>query len=145
MLFNGGGSVRPLKGRDYVLDVQFSDPTMLELRGVVWYTSGNKENLRVEHSQHAPSQKGRFVTSLKSEGNWGDQIFLGFDVEAIVPEAGVVPAAISQTSGKRPSANSPTTAPLRVRARLCSAHDTGTSARADDPGHVTAAVTGGRR
>jgi len=145
VLFNGGGTVRPLKGRDYVLDVQFSDPTMLEMRGVVWYTSGNKENLRVEQSQHAPSQKGRFVTSLRPDGNWGDQIFMGFDVEAIVPEAPVAATTVSASGANAPSAKPAAGAPLKVRARLCSAHDTGMRAHGTEENRVVAGAAGAGR
>jgi alginate biosynthesis protein AlgX len=106
VLFNGGGAVRTFKGRDYVLDIQFADPSVLELRGVVWYTSGNKDALRLEHSQHAPSHKGRFVTALRDDANWAEQTFLGLDIEVVPPEPGTEP---------RPAP----TGPQRVRARLC--------------------------
>lgn len=106
VLFNGGGAVRSLKGRDYVLDVQFSDPGVLEMRGVVWYTTGTKSTVRIEHSQHAPSHKGRFVTALRDDAHWADEIFLGFDIEIVPPEPGTEPTFTSA-------------GPQRVRARLC--------------------------
>lgn len=118
VLFNGGGKVRALKGRDHVLDIRFSDPTTLELRGLVWYTSGTKDSLRIEHSPHAPSHEGRFVAALRDDQHWGDQVFLGLDIEIAPPEADAPPAAVPA-------------GPQRVRARLC----------AKDGGALTASVT----
>ncbi len=132
VLFNGGGQVRALKSRDYVLDLQFSDPSMREMRGVVWYTSGNKENLKVEQSEHAPSQKGRFVTALRSDGGWGDQVFLGFDVQPVPVE--VAAGAVAVPVSTKPA----DTAPLRLRARLCSANPAAMSAGA--PVHKVASA-----
>lgn len=107
VLFNGGGAVRSLRSRDYVLDVQFSDPEIREFRGVVWYTSGNKDSLRLEHSARAPSLNGRFVSALRDDASFADQIFLGLDIERLPPE--VEPGALPP----KPAG------PLRARARLC--------------------------
>lgn len=122
VLFNGGGAVRPLKGRDYILDVQFSDPSLLEMRGVVWYTSGNKDALRVEHSQHAPTHKGRFVTELRRDLNWGEQTFMGLDIEVVPPTPESATAAVSETADKTVSQPAQPAGPLKVRARLCAEH-----------------------
>lgn len=115
VLFNGGGSVRQIKGRDHVLDIQFSDPEVRELRAVVWYTSGNKDTLRIEQSQHAPSQKGRFVAELRSDQNWGDQTFMALDIEVVPPE----PVTAAATAAPTPAKAAAPAGPQRVRARLC--------------------------
>lgn len=118
VLFNGGGTVRKLRGRDHVLDIQFSDPSMLVFRGVVWYTTGNKDTLRIEHSARASSLKGRFVTGLRDDGNYADQTFLGLDIELEPPQV-------------EPGAPPPKpTGPVRVRARLCARADAPLSAAA---------------
>lgn len=119
VLFNGGGAVRALKGRDHLLDVQFSDPTVRELRGLVWYTSGNKDALRIDHPEHAPSHKGRFVTALRDDANWADQVFLGFDIELAPPEPGEASPAPA--------------GPQRVRARLCERDGPSWTAAAPQP------------
>jgi alginate biosynthesis protein AlgX len=108
VLFNGGGAVRNLRGRDHLLDIQFSDPNTLLLRGQVWYTTGNKDTMRVEHSARAASLKGRFIVALREDGAYADQTFLGLDLELEPPEV-------------EPGAPPPKpTGPLRARARLCS-------------------------
>lgn len=124
VLFNGGGAVRNLKSRDHVIDIQFSDPTTLEMRGLVWYTTGNKDTLRIEHSQHAPSHKGRFVAALRDDSSWGDQVFLGLDIELAPPEQGAEPAAAP-------------VGPQRVRARLCSRDGGALTASAPAPAEQT--------
>lgn len=117
VLFNGGGAVRSIQGREHLLDIQFSDPEVRELRAVVWYTSGNKDTLRIEQSRHAPSQKGRFVAELRNDLSWGEQTFMALDIEVIPPEAGAAEPA-------------PSAGPQRVRARLCSKSDEAPAAMA---------------
>lgn len=121
VLFNGGGSVRPIRGRDYILDLQFADPAVRELRGIVWYTSGNKDKLRIEHATRGPSRKGRFVTELRSDLDWGEQTFMGLDLE-VLPPASADPAATPAP----PAA----TGPQKVRARVCSIAQSGQSVAA---------------
>lgn len=106
VLFNGGGAVRELRGRDHVLDLQFSDPSVSELRAVVWYTNGAKEHIHIEGAERI-DRAGRFVLDLRNDGNWGDQVFLSLDVELQPPpppEAGAAPKSA---------------APPRLRAQLC--------------------------
>lgn len=123
VLFNGGGMVRPIKGRDYVFDLQFADPATKELRGVVWYTTGNKDKLRIEHARRGPSRKGRFVTELRSDQDWGNLTFMGLDVELQPPEVVVPPSkqGLALQPAVAPPPAAPTTvAPQKLRARLCS-------------------------
>ena len=125
VLFNGGGMVRPIKGRDYIFDLQFSDPATKELRAQVWYTTGNKDKLRIEHARRGPSRKGRFVTELRSDEDWGNLTFMGLDVELQPPEVVVPPSKLVAASLAGPASAPPppaptTVAPQKLRARLCS-------------------------
>ena len=132
VLFNGGGgSVLPIRGRDYILDVQYSDPRVREMRGVVWYTTGNKDSLRIEHAQRGASHEGRFVVELRSDLKWTEQVFMGLDLEVAPPEP-PEPGAVA------PPPPPPSTGPLRVRARLCSRNDAGK--RASTPTSALAAA-----
>ncbi|MGH8517747.1 MAG: alginate O-acetyltransferase, partial [Panacagrimonas sp.] len=122
VLFNGGGMVRPIKGRDYVFDLQFSDPATNELRGQVWYTTGTKDKLRIEHARRGPSRKGRFIAEMRSDEEWGEQTFMGLDVELQPPEVAVAPPpppAIGAAPPPPPPAPAKV-APQKLRARLCS-------------------------
>lgn len=123
VLFNGGGAVRPIKGRNYVLDLQFADPATKELRGQIWYTTGSREKLRIEHASRGPSLKGRFVSELRSDGNYADQVFLGLDVELQPPEENKAPVPV--TTGLAAVVEAPppapaVVAPQKLHARLCS-------------------------
>ena len=79
-LFNGGGQVRELKGKNYLLDIQFDDPSVKKLKAIVWYTDGGKENLSLENSPRIEA-KGRFVTELRSDSGWGERTFLSLDIQ----------------------------------------------------------------
>ncbi len=78
-LFNGGGQVRDLTGRNYLLDIQFDDPKVEKLKAIVWYADGGKENLSLENSPRIEA-KGRFVTELRSDSGWGERTFLSLDI-----------------------------------------------------------------
>ena len=123
VLFNGGGAVRPIKGRNYVLDLQFADPATKELRGQIWYTTGSKDKLRIDHAPRGPSLKGRFVAEMRSDGDYANQTFLGLDVELAPPEV-QPPAAAPLIPSAAPVAAAPVAPavvqPQKLRARICS-------------------------
>lgn len=85
VLFNGGGQVLPLKGRDSVIDLQFSDPQIKQLRAHIWYTSGRKDALKLDYGKRVDGQ-GRFVAELRRDGDWSDLTFLSMDIE-LPPDA----------------------------------------------------------
>lgn len=122
VLFNGGGQVRPIKGRHYLMDLQFADPSVKELRGQIWYTTGSKDKLRVEHAPRGPSLKGRFVLEMRSDGEYADQTFLGLDIELAPPEVQPPPAAPAVPGAQPVAAPAPVPAvkPQNLRARVCS-------------------------
>lgn len=122
VLFNGGGAIRPIKGRHYVMDLQFADPSVKELRGQIWYTTGNRDKLRIDHPSRGPSLKGRFVVEMRSDGDYANQTFLGLDVELEPPEVQPPPAAPAIPSATPVSVSSAPepVKPQKLRARVCS-------------------------
>lgn len=66
LLFNGGGSIRPLVGRNYQLEFQFSDPAVKDLAAEVWYFSGLKESLKLHFKQYVDNG-GRFDAELRTD------------------------------------------------------------------------------
>ncbi|HEX7111489.1 MAG TPA: alginate biosynthesis protein AlgX [Mizugakiibacter sp.] len=66
LLFNGGGRVQPLVGRDYQLEFQFSDPGIKDLDAEVWYFSGLRESLKLHFKQYVDNG-GRFNAELRSD------------------------------------------------------------------------------
>ncbi|WP_243040973.1 alginate O-acetyltransferase AlgX-related protein [Dyella sedimenti] len=66
LLFNGGGRILPLVGRDYQLEFQFSDPGVKDMHAEVWYFSGLKESLKMHFKQYVDNG-GRFDAELRSD------------------------------------------------------------------------------
>ncbi|MDP3857032.1 MAG: alginate biosynthesis protein AlgX [Stagnimonas sp.] len=102
-LFNGGGQVRDLVGRDYQLDIRFDDPAVEKLKGTVWYADGSKDHISLENSPRVEAQ-GRFVVELRSDGDYGQRTFLSLDLEAPegVPAGGSVKAQLCRRDDARP-------------------------------------------
>lgn len=117
-LFNGGGRVLDLRGRDHFLDIQFGDTRVRELRAVVWYSNGSKDVMRLERPERAAGA-GRFVLDLRDEGHWGDLTFLSLDIESLPSTAG--PAAAPAAAERPPKAA------RQVHARLCRREPVGAS------------------
>ncbi|WP_165488585.1 MULTISPECIES: alginate O-acetyltransferase [Dyella] len=66
VLFNGGGKILPLVGKQYQLEFQFSDPAVKDLAAEVWYFSGLKESLKLHYKQYVDNG-GRFNAELRSD------------------------------------------------------------------------------
>ncbi len=79
ILFNGNGQVRELRSKDYLIDLQFSDPATTDLEAVVWYTNGRRDTVTLE-TDHSDG-KGRFLFELRDDGDWAGFTFLSMDVE----------------------------------------------------------------
>jgi alginate biosynthesis protein AlgX len=82
VLFNGSkGTVKPLKGGQYILDVQYNDPSIREVVGTVWYTNGSKEPIK-PHVSDLVDAGGHIAYELRSDGDWASRIFMSLDLEA---------------------------------------------------------------
>lgn len=87
LLFNGGGHVLPLVGRDYEFEFQFSDPGIKDLNVEVWYLSGLKESLKLHFKQYVDNG-GRFVSELRSDRpDYASATLLGVTMQLDQPPA----------------------------------------------------------
>lgn len=102
-LFNGGGQVLDLSGRNYLLDIRFDNPAVEKLKGTVWYADGGKDHLSLENSPRIEAQ-GRFVVELRSDRDYGQRTFLSLDIEAPegVPAGGTVKVQLCSRDDARP-------------------------------------------
>lgn len=66
LLFNGGGRILPLVGRNMQVDMKFSDPAQKDLHAELWYFNGLKESLKLHFNQYVDNG-GRFVAELRSD------------------------------------------------------------------------------
>jgi alginate biosynthesis protein AlgX len=66
LLFNGGGRILPLVGRNMQVDLKFSDPAQKDLHAELWYFNGLKESLKLHFNQYVDNG-GRFVAELRSD------------------------------------------------------------------------------
>ncbi len=110
VLFNSG--VRLLRGDRHFLDLKLTGNVPEEIEAVVWYTDGNKDQIKLEKADFGTGD-GRFVLNLRQGGDWGEQTFLSLDLVNHFP----APVAVA-TAHAQPSADA--AAPLRVDAKLCS-------------------------
>lgn len=90
VLFNGGGRVRDLKSEDHFIDMKFSDVSIQKLDAVVWFTNGRKEHVRLTR-EDVLTPNGRFVFGLRTDADWGEQVFLSMDV-VLPPEVASRPS-----------------------------------------------------
>lgn len=79
VLFNGGGRVLPLLGKQHLIDLQFSDRSVREIEAVIWYTNGSKETLDLKYSPYVEG-RGRFVFELRNEPEWAERTFMSLDL-----------------------------------------------------------------
>jgi len=66
LLFNGGGRILPLVGKNMQVDMKFSDPAQKDLHAELWYFNGLKESLKLHFNQYVDND-GRFVAELRSD------------------------------------------------------------------------------
>lgn len=73
--------LQELPGGEYQLDIRFSDPSVHELRAVLWYMTGRREQVKLEQSS-AIENAGRFVFHLRNSSDWADLPFLSLEVQS---------------------------------------------------------------
>ena len=66
LLFNGGGRILPLVGKNGQLDFQFSDVATKDMHAELWYFNGLKESLKLHFNQYVDNG-GRFVAELRTD------------------------------------------------------------------------------
>lgn len=107
VLFNGGGRVLDLRGGDYLLDLQFSDPAVKDLNASVWYLNGRREDLKLHFNQYVDNG-GRFVAALREDAGYADAQFMALTVQ--LPQAPAKPLTLNAQLCSRAPARAQQTA-----------------------------------
>lgn len=82
VLVNGQGSApRDLRGRDYQVDLTFSDPAVHEAKATIWYLNGRRENFKLEQSDRTDTG-GRYVFELRNDPDWADLNLLALEIHS---------------------------------------------------------------
>ncbi|WP_028628611.1 alginate O-acetyltransferase AlgX-related protein [Metapseudomonas resinovorans] len=82
VLVNGKGSaLRDLRGRDYQVDLTFSDPSVHESKATIWYLNGRRENFKLEQSDRVDTG-GRYVFELRNDPDWADLNLLALEIHS---------------------------------------------------------------
>ncbi|PSS56836.1 alginate O-acetyltransferase [Pseudomonas sp. BBP2017] len=99
VLVNSG--VKPIRSEDSVVEIQFSNPEINELRSTVWYMSGSRENLLISRSREV-EPNGRFVFRLREDAEWAGQTLLSLEIDmpADMPQGLQVEAKICRRADK---------------------------------------------
>jgi alginate biosynthesis protein AlgX len=81
VLFNGGGHIMQVKGREHLVDLQFTDPGYKELHTTLWYMNGMRERLQLRFKQYVDN-KGRFAFELRNDrDDYANATFMGATVD----------------------------------------------------------------
>lgn len=81
VLFNGGSRILPLSGKQYRMDLQFSDPNLKSVPGQIWYYNGKSEALRLQYNERI-AVGGRFVMELdRDEPGQDDSSLMALHIE----------------------------------------------------------------
>jgi alginate biosynthesis protein AlgX len=124
LLFNGGGRILPLVGRDAQLDFQFSDPAEKDLHAELWYFNGLKESLKLHFNQYVDNG-GRFVAELRTDRpDYASATLMGATLEVdpvYVVSASVTPlgAAGAKPTGGVSISNGETSCSFTLPATSC--------------------------
>jgi alginate biosynthesis protein AlgX len=70
----------PLRSENYMVDIQFSQPNVMELRGALWYMSGSRETLKITRNDQVEPD-GRFVFGLRDDPEWAAQTLLSIEID----------------------------------------------------------------
>ncbi|HSC84049.1 MAG TPA: alginate biosynthesis protein AlgX [Pseudomonas sp.] len=101
VLVNGQNQLRTLAGRDYQVDLTFSDPGVHESKATIWYLNGRRENFKIEQSDRVDTG-GRYVFELRNDADWADLNMLALEIHS--PEQMPAGLSVEATLCKRPSA-----------------------------------------
>jgi alginate biosynthesis protein AlgX len=124
LLFNGGGRILPLVGRDMQLDMQYSDAAEKDLHAELWYFNGLKESLKLHFNQYVDNG-GRFVAELRTDRpDYASATLMGATLEmdpVYVISASVTPtgAATAKPTGGVSISNGETSCSFTLPATSC--------------------------
>ena len=80
VLYNGGGEFLELPSDEYLVDLQFSDPSVKEVDAFIWYVFGRKDRVDLEYGARVETT-GRFMFELPAGESWNDELFMSLDLE----------------------------------------------------------------
>ena len=86
VLVNGGAGLIMAKSRDLVVDLQFEDPNVKDIKAEIWYLDGGHETLREGYNEFT-NARGRFVLELNQDPVIGDAPIIDFRVQIVTPLA----------------------------------------------------------
>ncbi|MBT8768150.1 alginate O-acetyltransferase [Metapseudomonas boanensis] len=93
--------LRDLRGRDYLVDLTFSDPAVHESKATIWYLNGRRENFKIEQSDRVDTG-GRYVFELRNDQDWADLNLLALEIHS--PEQMPKDLSVEVSVCKRPGA-----------------------------------------
>lgn len=80
VLYNGGGKFLELPSSQYMVDLQFSDPSIKEVDAYIWFIYGRKDRVDPEYPSRIKTT-GRFMFELPTGPNWDDEKFMSLDLD----------------------------------------------------------------
>ena len=80
VLYNGGGQFLELPSSQYLIDLQFSDPSIKEADAYIWFVFGRKDRVDLEYGSRVDTT-GRFMFELPSGESWKDELFMSLDLD----------------------------------------------------------------
>jgi len=100
ILVNGVDKLVEASNAGHQLDIRFSDPSVKNLEGTLWYMSGRREQVKFDKPTTAETN-GRFAFRLRDDGEWAGLSFFALEIQP--------PEGLKE--------------PVEVEARLCKRHD----------------------
>ena len=88
LLFNGGGRMRSLLGKDHQIDLRFANPAVRKIQTDVWYTNGQQDTFVHEYVGADWETDGRFMFALRDKPRFGDLTFMSLDITILTPPEG---------------------------------------------------------
>jgi alginate biosynthesis protein AlgX len=73
-------TAKMLANRNARIDIRFTDPRVKALRANFLYMNGRQESLRLDKTDNVATN-GRFVFDMRTDGDWGDMVLLGVELE----------------------------------------------------------------
>ncbi|WP_235937751.1 alginate O-acetyltransferase AlgX-related protein [Marinobacter caseinilyticus] len=102
VLYNGGGEFLELPSDQYLVDLQFSDPSVKEVDAFIWYVFGRKDRVDLEYGARVETT-GRFMFELPAGPSWNEELLMSLDLElepAQVSEGMTVTAKVCRRQDK---------------------------------------------
>ncbi|GAB3389411.1 alginate O-acetyltransferase AlgX-related protein [Azotobacter armeniacus] len=99
VLINGASKLINATNAGHQLDIRFSDPSVKNLEGTIWYMTGRRELVKLEKPTSAETD-GRFAFQMRDEADWGGLNFFALEIQP--------PEGLKE--------------PVEVEARLCKRH-----------------------